>query len=361
MNNGTIYPVIEVTAVIPTRGRYHSTLPLALMSVTLQIRKPKRIIIYDDGEKLDLRGNPTYMHLFKNIERYGIQWDVKFGEGLGPAVLHDRSIADSDTEFIWRLDDDCVAEPDVLFKLWNAILCDKKTGAVGGIVSGTDALQQCPSFLNGTLDDVLLGQNVQWYTRSDSMQVQHLYSSFLYRKAAAAHGYNKSLSKAGHREETLFTHQMYLNGWNLLFDPSAVSWHYTNPEGGQRVASPADYAHNENVFMKTMREEWKSDAREPLVIPLEGGIGDHYAFKHVLPDIIKANVPAGRRIILACCYPEVFADFTSVEICSIRDAVTVFGEGVIKSQNIYAYMSMRNWDGERDGNIVAAYKKQYGV
>lgn len=354
---------LDVTVILPTRDRYFTTLPLTIASIATQVWKPKRLIIYDDGEKIDLRQYQTYQYLFQLLDHSGIKWEVKFGENLGQAVLHDRGIRDSETEFIWRIDDDCVAEPTVLMELYN-LLTDatyakttgNKLGAVGGIVAEPGKLTILPKILNGSMDDVMLGQNVQWYAFGRIMGVTHLYSSFLYRKAAAAHGYRTDLSRASHREETIFSHQMYVNGWYMLVTPAALTWHFRNKEGGIRTAPGQDFAHDENIFRKIMAEDWKETGETPFIAVLDNGIGDHYAFKQMLPDLMKKY--EGKRMILSCCYPEIFDDVKGIEIISIRDASIVLGD--LGRHNIYGYMSRMQW--EKTGkNLVEAFKSMYGV
>ncbi len=350
---------LDVTAVIPTRDRYFSTLPLVLSAIASQTMKPSRLIIYDDGEKFDLRNNQTYSYIFQVLQSNGINWGVAFGDGKGQAHLHNRSIHDTQTEFIWRIDDDCVPEPDVLEKLYYRIITDDKIGAVAGIVAMPGQLRVKPAPLKGKLDDVFMGQNVQWYASADDIEVEHLYSSFLYRKAAATHGYRLDLSRAGHREETIFSHQMHLNGWKLVFTPSALTWHFRNKDGGIRTVEREGFEHDENVFQSILRYEWKVEPSQPTFAVLDNGIGDHYAFKHVLELFVKKN--AGKRIVIACCYPEVFHEYLDVvEICSIGDARALLGEAVMHSLNIYVYMADRHWQA-RGSNIVEAYKQMYGL
>lgn len=349
----------DVTVVIPTRDRYFSTLPLVLTAVAMQTLRPKRIIIYDDGEKFDLRNSQTYSYIFNLLQKNGIKWEVSFGDGRGQAHLHNKSITDSHTEFIWRIDDDCVPEPHVLETLHAVMSADDSIGAAGGIVAQPDQFRLKPSPLNGTLDDIFMGHNVQWYASAAPMIVQHLYSSFLYRKAASAHGYRLDLSRAGHREETMFTHQMHRNGWKLIFIPSAVTWHFRNKDGGIRTVEREGFEHDEAVFQHVLRNEWNVQPTQPAYAVLDNGIGDHYAFKHVLDAFIEKN--AGHRVIVACCYPDAFNDYAEkIEMCSIADAQELLGPGPMRAMNVYVFMADRHWQA-RGLNIVDAYKEMYGL
>lgn len=346
--------IVDVTAVIPTRDRYFSTLPLTILSVIQQTVLPKKLIIYDDGEKFDLRNNTAYSYMFKTLERLGVAWEVKFGDGTGQAKLHNASIGDSSTEYIWRIDDDCVAEPNVLSVLYNTISADIKIGAVGGTVADPAIdIKHYPKTLDGSMSDVVIGMNVQWFTCFKKMNVQHLYSSFIYRKAAASHGYRLDLSRAGHREETIFTYEMWRNAWDIVFQPDAVTWHYRNKDGGIRSVNREGFDHDEELFQYLMQYTWKINPQPPFMVVLDNGIGDHYAFKQILPEIISMN--KGRRIIIACCY-DIFED-SGVETISIGEAFTLTD---ITKFNIYKFMADNNWQ-NTGYNIVDAFKKMYNV
>jgi hypothetical protein len=353
------YKYADVTAVVPTCGRYFSSLPLTIMAIINQEVLPSHLIIYDDSpDKLDLRTNKLWAKIFKTIEAKGINWSVLFGEGKGQAVLHNRSIADATTKYIWRVDDDCVPEPNVLIVLLEEIDMGRgATGAVGGLVLPPDSLRRLPAIVNGTMRDVFLDQNIAWYLQEGGpMFVEHLYSTFLYSKEAAAHGYRLDLSPASHREETIFTHQMYLNGWDLVFTPHAITWHYQNPEGGIRLRKEEDFLHDEAVFQKVIKEEWKMKHTDPKVFILDSGIGDHYAFKHALRDYIDTGTT--REIIICCCYPDVFHDMKDrVSLYSFADALYLYGTPLVETHNIYKYMAENNWKGP----LTDAYKSLYKI
>jgi GT2 family glycosyltransferase len=68
--------------------------------------------------------------------------------------------------------------------------------------------------------------------------VQHIHSSFLYKKAAAlaVGGWDEmNLSKVGMTEETWFTYKLYLADWKLFIAPRALCWHLKAPVGGTRT------------------------------------------------------------------------------------------------------------------------------
>lgn len=338
----------DVTVLIPTKGRYHSTLLLTLLSIVNQTVSPKHIILFDDGEKKDLREDPLYQYVFQAITRKSIGWEVAFGEGRGQVVGHQQSIEKAKTEWIWRIDDDCVAEPDVLEKLLSA--ANEKTGAVGGCVIDP---KQVPfsTLASNKIEDIYLGLNEQWFQPAGNglRFPDHLYSTFIYRKAAASHGYCKDLSPAGHREETIFTHEMKRNGWDLIFNPRAVTLHFRNPEGGIRThKDPSMWGHDEQIFARKLRE-WKVEPINYKVIALNSGLGDHLVFAKVLPDIRK-KYP---NLILGCCYNEVFEDEKDLKLISIAEASMMCN---MDDQSVYKYL----WDHTSEVmDLETAYRRMY--
>lgn len=67
----------DVTCEISTKGRFHTTLPLALVSVACQELKPKEIIIIqDDPSEFNMLESDVYRHIFMMFELAGIKWSV---------------------------------------------------------------------------------------------------------------------------------------------------------------------------------------------------------------------------------------------------------------------------------------------
>lgn len=341
----------DVTCYISTRGRYFSTLPLAIMSVINQKLKPKRLIIFMDdySEKpVDLRKYSVYQHLFKMLLDAGINWDVVFGEGKGQVLNHQKAIDMAGTEFLWRLDDDNSAEPDVLEKLMACF--DEGVGAVGGSVPtpGQNVSGPCST----KISEICSSSNIQWSVGTGVIPTDHLYSTFVFRKAAAAHGYCKELSTVGHREETIFTHEMKRAGWQLLIDRSAVTHHLRETVGGIRSFNDSKlWEADEAVFRRKM-EEWGVKLKGRRYVVLDCGLGDHWSFKMILPEV-KAKYPDD-RITIAACFPHVFDD-SGVELMSIADAKQMFDEKRIGKMNVYQFGVDENWN----GTLLDAFRELY--
>lgn len=323
-----ILPKIQsVLCSISTRGRYETTLPLAIQSVLNQSRLPNKLVIFDDNdEPRDMREVQVYQYLFMLLDHKGIEWEWIFAERKGQHYNHQRANK-MGYEWVWRLDDDTVAEPNVLGQLIIAAEEDN-VGAVGG------AVLTPPFDLNltatGKIENIYDEPNLQWsYIRKTRQEVDHLHCSFLYR--AGVHDYDLRLSRVAHREETLFTYGLKRMGYRLLLVP-VVTWHLKNRDGGIRDGVRELFEHDERIFRETLGLE-----QTPVV--LDCGMGDHVVFKHVLPLI--------KNPVVFSCYPEI------VPGKSIEEAKQRFGN--LDRFNIYRWMDANQWT----GSLEEAFKHLY--
>ena len=338
----------DVTAVVCTRDRYDTTLPLTLSAIANQTIPARHLIIYEDGEHKNLYEIPLYQAIFKILQEKGTTWEIKYGNHNGQVENHNYSIFDSTTEFIWRVDDDEIPESNTL-ELLLAACKDTTVGAVGGLVLDPNNLIQHSNLISSKIEDIYFGVNEQWVKNNTRglHEVDHLYSSFLYRRAASSHEYPKNLSRVGHREETIFTYEMKRSGWKIMIEPLAVTWHLRNPNGGIRSETDVKLWEQDEEAFKKMLKIWKLDSKVSKLIVLDNGLGDHLAFKKVLPDLQEIY----DSIVLATCYPEVF-DGCNVRQISIEEAKML---GSIEPYSIYLWMEKNNWR----GSIVNAYRKMY--
>ena len=336
--------IMKVTAVISTKDRYETTLPLCITAIANQTYKPKELIIYDDGEQKDLRAHPVYENLFALLTLKGIDWKVQFGEKRGQVRNHQKSILEAQGDWIWRVDDDVIPEANTLKQLVDDI--GPEVGAVGGCVIDPKMNLQLSHLASNKIADIYLGLNKQWFKHEGNpYEVDHLYSSFLYRKEAAKHGYCMELSPVGHREETIFTYEMKRAGWKIIVDPDVITWHLRATQGGIRDGHRFMFEHDEGIFARKMHE-WKIKPTHRCVVVLDNGIGDHFVFKRLLP-LFK------QKPIIACCYTEVFED-VDYQVISIADAKALID---IDPLNIYRWMAEHNWT----KSLEQAYKELYGL
>lgn len=319
----------KILCSIATRGRYFTTLPLVLNAVMNQTRSPNKIVIFDDNdEPQDMRKEFLYQNFFWQLNTKGIEWEWLFAEKKGQHHIHQHANW-MGYDWVWRVDDDAIPEPNVLENLSKHIADD--VGAVGGSILNPP---NKPTFINATglIDNIDNEPNIQWGLIVNSRVVEHLHCSFIYR--AGICDYNLGLSRVAHREETLFSWGLHQKGYKLLVVPNAVTWHYRNPTGGIRDGSKLEmFQRDEQIFRNILA------FRNKTIVVLNNGLGDHLVFSHVLPNIKNAE--------LFTCYPEIIPGR------SIAEAQYLFGD--IEQYNIYAKMDRWRWK----DSLENAFRKLY--
>lgn len=344
--------IVDVTAYISTKGRYDTTLPLAISSIATQTVSPKKFILFEDGPPVDIRQNSMYSHILHILNDKGIEWEVVFGKQQGQVHNHQLAIDKCKTEWLWRVDDDNIAESNVLENLLNS--ADEKTGAVAGLVLDPTQIQLSSIEFTNKIETIYTQNNVQWlkHERTDIFEAEHLYSSFIYRRKASSHGYCTNLSPVGHREETIFSYEMFRSGWKLLINPNVITWHLREPTGGIRTYTDSAYWNSdEDIFTKKM-QSWKTPfPGSPYHVVLDSGLGDHFLFSSLIPQLKKKH---GDNLVIACCYPDVFQE-SGVKLISIQSAKDKLND--IDKYNIYRYCGERHWRKP----LIEAYKEMYGI
>ena len=319
----------RVLCSISTRGRYHTTLPLAIQAVINQTRPVDKLVIFDDNDEAkDVREDPVYKNLFAILNGKGIIWEWLFAGKKGPH--HNHQIANEmGFEWVWRVDDDAIPEPQVLETLLSYTAED--VGAVGGAIL-MPGRPFDTSKSTGLLDNIDSEPNIQWSEIRHLTEVDHLHCSFLYR--AGVCDYNLGLSRVGHREETMFSYSLKKKGYRNIVVPGATTWHLKSEEGGIRIEKdPGLYAHDEQIFQNFLK------FKDNTVVVLNGGMGDHIVFTHVLPEL--------KNPVVFGCYPEI------VPGESIASAKQMLGD--IEPYSVYKKMNKWGWK----GSLESAYRKMY--
>jgi hypothetical protein len=339
----------QVTCTVSTRNRYNTTLPLTLFGIAQQSVLPRHLIIYDDGDHKDLRKDPTYVSLFHLLSARGIKWLVLFGSGKGQVNNHQHALYTSQTPWVWRVDDDEVPEPNTLSTLLRYVA--DGIGAISCFIPQPGDIVSY-SVSSTSIDTVSSLPHVQWSRVEHIVEAEHLYSSFLYRRDAAYHGYCRDLSPVGHREETLFTYEMHLKGWKLLVVPGTSVWHLRSPSGGIREGYEKEcWEHDEAVFQQRLRELETQYKKDEFYVVLDSGIGDHFVLKTLLPEIRQKH--RYKKIVVAACYPKVFEDDKDVELISLAEARQRLGN--LDPFSLYG-LGMKTY---HRGHVVDIYRKLY--
>jgi len=326
---------MKILCSISTKNRYDNYLAMAMASIAHQTRKPNHFTLYDDNDNpKDLREIEAYKYLFRLFDVHGITWNVMFGKKKGQHYNHQEANK-TGYDAVFRLDDDCVAEPDVLEKLEAQMTSD--VGAVGCSI----LTPPLPIFkYSSSLITELNVPNKQWSLIGITEEVDHLNCSFLYR--AGIVDYDLRLSKVAHREETMFTYAMKLKGYKILITPGRI-WHFKSTSGGIRSDNDVSlYQHDEQIFTS-----WLGFAiSKQFLVVLNNGKGDHLVFKKAILSKLKEQY---KNIVLAVCYPELFPDEKTI---SIADAMQMTD---IEQYDVYKLGVQLNWQ----GSLASLYEKLY--
>lgn len=312
---------------ISTRGRYDTTLAMAIQAVINQTMPVDKLIIFDDNDSpKDLREMQHYKYLLSIMDQKQIAWEVVYARKMGQH--HNHQMANSrGYNWVWRVDDDCVPEPNVLETLFSYV--DHKVGAVGGSILTPPFARVVNA--TGKIENIDNEPNIQWDHIKEKTSVDHLHCSFLYR--AGVYDYNLALSRVAHREETLFTYGLKQKGYEILVVPNAITWHLKNQYGGIRMEQKEMFDRDEQIFRNFLKY------KDNTIVVLDNGMGDHIVFKQVIPYL--------KNPLIFSCYPEIIPGR------SIAEAKSLFGD--LDHYNIYMKMDKWGWK----GSLENAFRKLY--
>jgi len=338
--------MLKVSVGVPTKNRY-DVLTHCLLSIAFQTYKPYEVIIIDDSDvPINITTTELGMYACRLLDDKGIKWRVLFGKKKGQHHSHQTIQEVAEGDWIWRIDDDEMAEPSCLERLVSCI--KKDVGAVAPCVLMPESKQLPPGLKNDIAD--LNMPNIQWFKWTGVKEADHLYSCFLYKKGIAK--YELSLSNKAHREETIFSHSIKREGYTLLVNGDAIVWHWRQNSGGIRTDDKEeDYHHDEGVF-QSLLSVWGVTKEDRKMIVLDSGIGDHWAFKNILPQLKERY----GKLTIAACFPDVFFDQPDVKLISIADAKMMYGN--IDAWQVYKYMWKWNDEGSKL-HLIDSFKKLY--
>lgn len=337
---------LTVTCGIPTRNRY-DVLSHCLLSIAFQTVTPIEVIIVDDTDNpTNLTTLPLYEYVFRLLDEKGIKWRVIFGKKKGQHHSHQTIQEIAEGDLVWRIDDDEMAEPDCLEKLLSCM--EDGVGAVAPLVLNPHP-QRLPDGYTNDIHNMQM-PNIQWFKWKGIKEVDHLYSSFLYRKGIVK--FDLSLSNKAHREETIFTYSLKRAGYKLIVNADAREWHWRMSQGGIRSDNnEQDYHADEGIF-QSLLSVWGVTQEDRKIVVLDCGIGDHWAFKNILPEMYKKY----GKLTIAACFPDVFFDEPDLKIISIADAKMMYGN--IDAWQVYKLLWEAGDKGEKM-HLIDGFKKLY--
>jgi len=333
-NNLTFDNNKAVTAVIPTKDRYSTTFALTLQAVITQTIAPKEILIYDDSDNTtDIREWESYKFLLILANQRGIKWELIYAPKIGVWASHQNSIMKASCPIIWRVDDDCIPEADVLETLLSH-MADGVSAVAGSVLMVDNQTFNCPDNFTNKLDTLTVAPNAQWFKRTNVVEADHLYSSFIYKKRDAMDFEFPPLSKVSFREETMLSLHLSRKG-KLLLVP-ATTWHSMASNGVRSAGNKKEMFEADELEFKRFLKI--NDFKQPncKVFYAVNGKGDAEILRSVVDEFALTGTPI---ICAADNNIEVFEDYMVLN----ANQASFMGFGNIGDFNIYNFLNGRNW------------------
>lgn len=246
-----------------------------LQSLRTQTYKKFRVFISDDASGTPIQTYHFLMCMINKLNQEGnfINYsrnDFGLGVSKNRQKLINMSLEDNRAEFICRLDDDVLLEPDYLEKLLKVI--DKGYDLATGVTPfiGQTQFKRESRFLSPVGNRVILDDEGNFKFNGDDFGVEYLdeaiYPIHHFRSCALIKldvfkkvSYDSKLTKHGFREEEILSFKMLKEGFKLGVNTKAIAWHLLTPSGGERFADSNELVKiNEEVlkgFTRELRKE----------------------------------------------------------------------------------------------------------
>ena len=333
-NNLTFDNNKAVTAVIPTKDRYSTTFALTLQAVINQSLPPKEILIYDDSDSpTDIREWESYKFLLILANQKGIKWELMYSARVGVWASHQNSITKASCPIIWRVDDDCIPESNVLETLLSH-MADGVSAVAGSVLMVDNQTFNCPDNFTNKLDTLIIAPNAQWFKRTNIIEAQHLYSSFIYKKKDAIDFEFPPLSKVSFREETMLSLHLSKKG-KLLLVP-AITWHSMASNGVRSAGNKKEMFEADELEFKRFLKSNGFNQPNAKVFYAVNGKGDAEILRSVVDEFALTGTPI---ICAADNNIEVFEDYMVLD----ANQASFMGFGNIGDFNIYNFLNDRKW------------------
>jgi glycosyltransferase involved in cell wall biosynthesis len=254
----------KITILLATYERYEKTLPLCLMSILNQSRKPDRVVLIDDSKVKKFFENEVLRNIIELFELKGIKFDYYLGESKGAVPAFQIGLNNIKDGWVYKTDDDNVLENNVLEILEEHI--NDSVGAMSGVIIDKtidnfsyDSPHRIPKIENdyyNKLENLYSEYHIQMiHNQSDEIKkVEHLYSNYFFKRELAEN-YPIELSPSSHREETIFTYEIFRKGYNILVIPKAKIYHLAYEDNsGARSWGGYHRKKNEIFFVEKLKE-----------------------------------------------------------------------------------------------------------
>lgn len=220
--------MVKITVLIPTYNRYDNTLPLSLMSLLNQSRRPNRVILIDDSPIKRFYEYPSLKLILKLFKEKDIEFDYFHGESKGMCPALQIGLDDIEDGWVLKMDDDHILEYNVIELLEQNI--KDNVGAISGMIieKRTEFIHKPTSINNvyNKIENIYTESSIQIIQNqtSEIKKVEHIYSLYFFNRKLSEN-YPIELQPSGNREDTIFTHTIFRKGYDLIVDPNIKIHH----------------------------------------------------------------------------------------------------------------------------------------
>lgn len=245
----------NITVLLTTCDRYDTTLPLCLLSIINQTRKPDRIVIVDDSIQNKFYESYQIKQLLIIAKYKNLTIDYYHGERKGAVPALQKGFEKIKDGWILKTDDDNVLEPNVL-EIYESHISDE-IGGMGGIVLMDDKVytrSESNAPVSSKIEDLYTHFNIQMvYNQSDEpKEVDHLYSNYFFRKEAID-SFPLEIQPSSYREETILTYSIKRKNYKLFVYPQSKTYHLRTSNGNKKWGNSND-AKNERTLISKLKE-----------------------------------------------------------------------------------------------------------
>lgn len=266
---------MRITIQVATRDR-HSELGLLIQSLRTQTVQNWDLIILDDASGMRVADSGFLMALINRVKLENHRVKLLRNEFSNGVCAARNKLIEEDTydnEFVCRLDDDVVLEPDYLERLVKVINkgFDMASG-VTPLIAYPEVIRD-NKFIDKTINRHILTSSGELeetkdecgycYMNEDVYNTHEFRSNALYRKEITDKGvrYPKTLTHTGFREERWFSYQAQMLGYNIGVDVQAIVYHFQTPSGGTKQGN-----YQENVRLdEETTNKWIKKHKDKLL------------------------------------------------------------------------------------------------
>lgn len=246
----------EITVLVTTCDRYQTLLPLCLLSIVNQTYKPNRIVLVDDNLNKEFYNHEILRNVLTVMKYRNIEFQYLYGESKGCSYALQRGLDVIDSGWILKVDDDNILEPNVIELYVQNI--SEEIGAMGGLILDNKSFLRKQEFqsIYNQIGDLYSKINIQMVANQtpEIKEVEHIYSNYFFRKDVAPDQCLK-LTPSCHREDTIFTHEIFRKGYRLIVIPQSKTYHMNYDDTvGDNKHGKSNMNNNEFVFIEKLKE-----------------------------------------------------------------------------------------------------------